>query len=79
MEEEKLSILQFNSSQHTSYHINNSTLLPVTSHKDLGVFFSSDLKWNHHYEYIIAKILGLLLRHLSSNNYITTKKFFTYP
>jgi len=72
----KCIFMQFNSSQHTSYHINNSTLLPVTSHKDLGVIFSSDLKWNHHYEYIIAKyfkILGLLCRHLSSNSCITTK------
>jgi len=68
----KCIFMQFNSSQRTSYHINNSTLLPVTSHKDLGVIFSSDLKWNHHYEYIIAKsfkILGLLRRYLSSNNY----------
>jgi len=60
--------MQFNSSQHASYHINNSTLLPVTSHNNLGVIFSSDLKWNHHYKYIIAKsfkIFGLLCRHLT--------------
>jgi len=37
--------------------------------------FSSDLKWRHHYEYIITKalkILGLLRRRLTSSNCTNT-------
>jgi len=52
----KCVFMQFKLSRHTSYHINNSTLPPATSHKDPVVIFSHDLKWSLHYQYIITKL-----------------------
>jgi len=61
--------LSLNLSPHAIHHaIATPHLLPVTSHKDQ---FSSDLKWSHHYEYIITKdlkTLRLLRRQLTSSN-----------
>ena len=49
-----------------------------TSHKDLGVVITSDLKWNAHLEFILSKaykVLYLLRRTFNTTNSITTKKF----
>ena len=49
----------------TEYIINGETLLHVSSQKDLGVTFSSDLSWNVHIQEQVTKanrMLGMLKR-----------------
>ena len=59
---------RFSSSTDTQsyiYHINSHPLQSLTQHKDLGLFFSSNLTWRPHLESISAtayKQLGLIRR-----------------
>lgn len=50
-----------------AYYINNHELKRVEQHKYLGLIFTSDLRWNHHIDYVCAKAnksLWCLRRHL---------------
>ena len=54
-----------NSDTTPTYTINGQVIDHKTHHKDLGIFFSSDLSWTKHYNHIIPKAyktLGLLRR-----------------
>ena len=74
--------MRFSSSTDTQsyiYHINNHPLRSLTQHKDLGLYFSSNLTWRHHLEFICAvayKQLGLIRRLFSPYNSPFTKLQF---
>ena len=75
---EKFTLLSFFSRFNSTYTINDSPIVSKTSHKDLGVVITSDLKWNAHLEFILSKaykVLHLLRRTFNTTNSITTKKF----
>ena len=60
-----------------SYYLNNTPISLVDHHKDLGIVFSSNLSWDHHYYHISHhsyKMLGLLRRTFSSTSSTETKK-----
>lgn len=46
-----------NPSASDKYIVNNTVIETVSSTKYLGIFFSSDLTWNSHVEYITSKSL----------------------
>ena len=50
----KLPLVEF------SYKLDHNCLLHVTSCKDLGVIFSSDLSWSSHYSKVYSKAYGVL-------------------
>ena len=61
----------------STYTINRLPIAPKTSHKDLGVIISNDLKWNAHYDFILSKaykMLHLLRRTFNFTTSIKTKK-----
>ena len=75
---EKFTLLSFFSRFNSTYTINDLPIVSKTSHKDLGVVITSDLKWNAHLEFILSKaykVLHLLRRTFNTTNSITTKKF----
>ena len=43
-----------------SYRVNNNTLTPSDSTRDLGIIISADLSWNNHYKSIISKAYNAL-------------------
>uniref|UniRef100_V5IC65 Putative endonuclease/reverse transcript n=2 Tax=Ixodes ricinus TaxID=34613 RepID=V5IC65_IXORI len=51
------------------YSINNSTLLPVSSYKYLGVHISNDLSWNIHVDYV-TKNANQLLGYIKRNFFL---------
>lgn len=60
-----------NPSSSVRYIVNSTVIETVSSTKYLGIFFSSDLTWNSHIEYITSKSskkLGLLKRRLRCAN-----------
>ena len=64
------------SSELPSYFVDGSPLTYKECHKDLGIFFSSDLSWSKHYGYILSKAyqqLGLL-RSTFSTSFVNTKR-----
>ena len=68
-----------NSDTTPTYTINGQVIDHKTHHKDLGIFFSSDLSWTKHYNHIIPKAyktLGLLRRTFKSNNTQTKKLLY---
>ena len=59
------------------YIINGETLLHVSSQKDLGVTFSSDLSWNVHIQEQVTKanrILGMLKRSTTRVKNVNTQR-----
>ena len=59
------------------YYLNYSTLSVDTSHRDLGVVFSEDLKWGPHHKLITSrsyKILGLLRRIFTKISCVQSKR-----
>ena len=52
---EKFMLLSFFSRFNSTYTINDSPIVSKTSHKDLGVVITSDLKWNAHLEFILSR------------------------
>ena len=59
------------------YYLNYSTLSVDTSHRDLGVVFSEDLKWGPHHKLITSrsyKILGLLRRIFTKFSCVQSKR-----
>ena len=59
------------------YYLNGKPVAVITTHRDLGVVVSSDLKWKSHYEVVLSKahkILGLLQRVFSSALCVKAKK-----
>ena len=68
-----------NSDTTPTYTINGQVIDHKTHHKDLGIFFSSDLSWTKHYNHITPKAyktLGLLRRTFKSNNTQTKKLLY---
>lgn len=62
----------------TSYTINNDIISNVTDYKYLGVYFSPNLNWQRHVDYIagwIGKALGFLHRNEKNIN-VPTKELF---
>lgn len=43
-----------------NYHINNTTLKRVQSYKYLGIWFTPDLRWNTHVDYVCSKATKVL-------------------
>ena len=61
----------------TFVHSSITVISKVCTHKDLGITISSNLSWESHYTFILAKAyktLGLLWRSFSSNITIQSKK-----
>ena len=61
----------------TTYHLSGLPLTSVNQCKDLGIIFSSDLSWSHHYKMISSRAycrLGLIRRIFSSRAPVRTKK-----
>ena len=53
-----------------TYHLGQSDIPSLDRCKDLGIIFSADLSWSHHYNHILAKAyrqLGLIRRTFSSS------------
>ena len=61
----------------TSYTLNLNTITVQTSHRDLGVLFSSHSSWGEHYKMVIKRAyraLGLVRRHFSGASSNAAKK-----
>ena len=62
-----------------SYSLGDQLITSVSSIKDLGIFVSSDLSWDSHYNFILGrayKSLAMLRRYFSSSS--TTVKKLLY-
>lgn len=76
----KCTILHFFSSSSIltpDYYLDSTPLSTSDNHKDLGVIFTTNLSWSHHYSHITTsayRLLGLLRRSFSSSISISTKK-----
>ena len=60
-----------------TYHLGQTDISSQDHCKDLGIIFSSDLSWSHHYNRISAKAyrqLGLIRRTFSSSVSVRAKK-----
>ena len=60
-----------------TYHLGQSDIPSLDRCKDLGIIFSADLSWSHHYNHILAKAyrqLGLIRRTFSSSVSVRAKK-----
>ena len=59
-------VISFGSKFSTRYVLNDDDLPTVSTHKDLGVYFTNNLNWSPHYSYLITsayKTLALIHRH----------------
>ena len=73
----KILFMSFKPHLQTSYSIGNNVISKVSTHRDLGIFISSDLDWESHHQHIISKaywMLGLLRRSFSTNITAISKK-----
>ena len=80
LNENKCSIVHFranNNSTLLQYNLNGKIIPSKAKVKDLGLTFSTDLNWQHHYQLITSgayKILGLLRRAFSSHVSVSAKR-----
>ena len=79
LNEMKCHVMHFNSHKAIAcdYYLNYSMLSVDTSHRDLGVVFSEDLKWGPHHKLITSrsyKILGLLRRIFTKISCVQSKR-----
>ena len=63
------------SASHASYSTSGTPIATISHHCDLGVHFSNDLTWSHHYSTIIAKGIQhyFLCRTMSPHHSVATK------
>ena len=52
--------LSFNPKVKTSYSVLSTEIVAQSYHKDLGVFFTQDLSWEHHYRHVLSKAYNAL-------------------
>ena len=57
---EKFTLIRFFANFETTYTIEDTPITLRSSHKDLGVIISNDLKWNDHIHYILSKAYRML-------------------
>ena len=68
---EKFTFIRFFAIFETTYKTEVSPITLRSSHKDLGVIISNDLKWNDHIHYILSKTYRML--HLLRRSYHSVK------
>ena len=62
-----------------SYHMGDTPLETITTHKQLGIVLSSNLEWGPHVDEVTSKakrLLGFIRRIVGSNDPATMKKLF---
>ena len=62
-----------------SYHMGDTPLETITTHKNLGIMLSSNLEWGPHVDEVTSKVkrlLGFIRRTVGSNDPATMKKLF---
>ena len=77
----KCVLLSLNFKSSSTYHLGDSTLTTVSSHRDLGIVVSSNLSWTTHYDQILNKAyrsLGLLRHFFRASLSVHAKKYFIY-
>ena len=55
------------------YYLNFTSISSSNHHRDLGVIFSTNLSWSHHYAHITSSAYKLLRHSFSSSNSTSTK------
>ena len=67
----KFTLIRFFANIETTYTIEDTPITLRSSHKDLGVIISNDLKWNDHIHYILSKAYRML--HLLRRTFYAVK------